>query len=887
MKHFAELYINDKKVFFEKTPDIFFTYAHTDLHNPTAIKNGFTKTLTIEGTPENNRIFNNFYDMKRINGGDLFNPSRKENFTLYRNGEIVETGYVKLDKVNRNAGKISYEVTLYGGLGQFLYNLHYKENGDPLKLSDLDYGVDLNMIINKETIKDAWDHINGVNRVIANAELYDFINFTPAYNGIPNDFTADKVAIDLNSFQLMSPRLYEQFVSTDGSFTTVNGWITADLAKEYDEWQTKDLRSYLQRPVVRFKKIVEACCNPKNNGGYEVDLDPEFFGEQSDYYQNAWMTLPIVREMESERDGALFEVSGDNIIIPTNTEGYVKLSMDVTLAATADTSTLVKTPEFLWTGIYRTNKGNITQQFNRAYTIQMVVYKANGEVVATSPCTAFYTDLGANGNTTNFKFDVEADANVTHITGQFNRQIDGRYVFNSQPHNISSNTFKYEAGMYGRLFIKTSTVVNEKLDSYDDGTLFNNYGIQPWDVKATISYNYNNETIDSKGELGYYLTKNKLFSTENTPCDYFLTYIKMFNLHIWKDKIKNKIYIRQRKNYFTGNIKDIDEFVNMGNNIVITPLTFETKWLELGNEVCETEVSENYKQDYGVNFGVQRIDTNYNFDTSVKNLIEKNAFKTTIQARGKTKYYINIHQLYEDDDVFYPPYMLDGIQPIFYKSDGDTAEGNYISTKSSQTSIGWWDEKYYDFLPKPLFTDKENKGVDGENVLLFYCGKVDTKDANGNSMMFQITDDIPEFAQLNEGEPCWIWSYDWDVVGKRLDYLPNFSRYMTNDYGWITKSWDFGTPRAIYVPDYSIDSTSSIYDQYWKPYLQDQYNQDTRKVECYVLLNNLSTEGWLRDFYYWEGTYWLLNKVIDYDVTSNKPTKCEFVRINNVNNYLS
>ena len=98
---FVELYINEQKVYFKEPPEIFVTYAHTDLHNPTVVKNSFTKTVTIEGTPENNRIFNNFYDLKRINNNELFNPSRKETFTLYRNGEPMETGYVKLDKVNK------------------------------------------------------------------------------------------------------------------------------------------------------------------------------------------------------------------------------------------------------------------------------------------------------------------------------------------------------------------------------------------------------------------------------------------------------------------------------------------------------------------------------------------------------------------------------------------------------------------------------------------------------------------------------------------------------------------------------------------------------------------------------------------------------------------
>jgi hypothetical protein len=229
--------------------------------------------------------------------------------------------------------------------------------------------------------------------------------------------------------------------------------------------------------------------------------------------------------------------------------------------------------------------------------------------------------------------------------------------------------------------------------------------------------------------------------------------------------------------------------------------------------------------------------------------------------------------------------MLDGIQPFFFNSSGDTAEGNYISPKTSQVAINWWEDKYYDFMPKVLFADKENKGVEGDGVLLFYTGRIETKDVTGKRLDICLTDDIPEFKTLNDEEPCWIWSMDWDVVIEP-DYLPCFSRYVINENSYITHSWDYGTPRMIYLPDMSIDNSSSIYGKYWQSYIRDQYDVNTKKVEAKVLLNNISPEKWLRDFYYWDGRYWLLNKIIDYNSTSVDMTKCEFVSINNISNYL-
>lgn len=869
----VELYINNQKVFFEKEPNIAITYSHTDLHNPTVVKNSYTKTVTIEGTPENNRIFNNFYDMRRINSGNIFNPSRKETFTLYKNGEPMETGYVKLDKVNKSKGKITYSVTLYGGLGQFLYNLQYNEAGEQLKLSDLDYGLDLNMVVNRNTIKDAWRYVTGINKNVDNAAVYDFINFAPCYNGLPSDFTSDKVAIDVESFKLNNPRLYEQFKKPEDA-DTVDGWIVAELAKEYDEWQMKDLRSYLQRPVVRFKNIIQSCCNPDNNGGYIVDLDSEFFNETNPYYENAWMTLPMIQQMEMT-EGTVFSITGDTFELPKDTQGYIRLSVDTVLTADADTD-----KDKLYTGLRRNVKSTYTHLYNKAFTVQLVVYNANDTIIATSPCNAFYSDItGA----TDFDFQSLGNATVKKNIGQFNRQSDGTYVFNSTSFNLSTNTFHFESGIYCKLIYK-DYVLDLRSNGYDINVLFENDSTDG--VISTSSYNFNNETIEHRGELGYYLTKQMLLNTEKTPCDYFLTYLKQFNLHIWKDRFEKKIYVRKRKNYFTGEIKDIEHLVDIDNNVSIIPMNFETKWLELSNEMVESGTSDKYIQEFGVNYGIQRIDTNYNFDATSKSLIENNAFKSTIQIRRKSKYNIDIYQSYEDDDVYYPPFMLDGIQPLYFNSEGDTAEGDYIAPKTSQQHINWWEQKYYDFLPKPLFADDENSAQDGENVLLFYNGKVETKDLIGKSLDFQITDDIPQFAKLNDGEPCWIWTMDWDVAERNLGYLPSFSRYITNENGWVTYSWDFGTPRSVYLPEISIDNTSNIYTQYWKSYLQDQYNVNTRRVECYVLLKEFMIEDWLQSFYYFDGRYWVLNKVTDYNPLSNGTTKCEFISINELNNYL-
>lgn len=58
MRQYIELYIDNQLVEFREVPRILLTYTHNELHNPTVVKNTFSKTLTIDGTPNNNKIFN-------------------------------------------------------------------------------------------------------------------------------------------------------------------------------------------------------------------------------------------------------------------------------------------------------------------------------------------------------------------------------------------------------------------------------------------------------------------------------------------------------------------------------------------------------------------------------------------------------------------------------------------------------------------------------------------------------------------------------------------------------------------------------------------------------------------------------------------------------------
>ena len=190
-----DLLINDFPVdLSDEGISILFQRQRTDYTNPTIVRNSFTKTIKLPGTKTNNSIFSNLWKLDRyisINSAD-FEPSKREPFILLKDGNLVEQGYVKLNNIvwNSNTNSYTYEVTLYGELGNLLYGLSYNidnetEEVSPLTLADLDFGFN-EFRISKDLINNAWTRLDGDTSVSGDKyKIFDLFNFMVSYDGIP------------------------------------------------------------------------------------------------------------------------------------------------------------------------------------------------------------------------------------------------------------------------------------------------------------------------------------------------------------------------------------------------------------------------------------------------------------------------------------------------------------------------------------------------------------------------------------------------------------------------------------------------------------------------------------------------------------------------------
>lgn len=291
------LYIADRRVDIPEGVSLPITYQTEDFNNPTIVKNSFSKTIALPGTKNNNTIFGEIYKLDRMQhyeewtgnpqlNGINFDPSKRVDFAIYRDSDLMESGYMQLNDIAIDGENITYNITLYGGVGDFFYGLKYKEDGTTKTLADIRYFIkdsqgnllpeetEMDFIANKEFVSECFDN----NFDTDNDRLKDTITFMPAYNGLYEDFDSSHCLINTTSQSVFPTTKTEDNVT----YNTYNGYGLANLDHDYTEWEMKDLRSYRQRPAIKVSKLIKAICREENSG-YNVEFDEKFFNERNPY----------------------------------------------------------------------------------------------------------------------------------------------------------------------------------------------------------------------------------------------------------------------------------------------------------------------------------------------------------------------------------------------------------------------------------------------------------------------------------------------------------------------------------------------------------------------------------------------------------------------------
>ena len=967
MKYEILLYINGQKVEFNADPKLLLNYKETELSNPTVVRNAWTKQITVEGTNNNNDLFGHIWDLDRYQAYVDFNPIKKAPFQLFVNGELFQKGYCKLDSVTMQNNTTTYSFTLYGGLGQFFYNLTYGSENDNVKktLADLMYTTDggqevsLDFTINKDTIYSAWTQLCGYNQ--QTDEKFKVINFAPCYNGLPQDFSADKALINnygMNEFTESVEDGGKTYTTVYGGTPASEGYSLATLPEEMTEWETFDLRSYAQRPVLNMYKFIQACCNPQNNGGYKVELDEHFFNLENPYYGKAYMTLPMLKDLDGLGGGESTNITTASLVKRNNSiydvdfgqttiSSFNNINMDISVGFDP---TLDQSAQYLYPFHEYNSKTSLTFQadtYVKNYTqsdgvvLQLFAYGEGGSVVAQSKAYLLaqdehfaYTwmkDLTEKFyDPDQFGGDIGVKPEYEFIRGFFKKGSRGNYYFCDINGNEKRINFKFSSNSpivslvlkvklphttyykyafsgqesywtenntgTSRLYTvaKTETTGNKtKNQATSMDSVLGRYFINISSLEA-ISTDYGNLFTNTK------VTKENLLGGLTSPADYLLGYCKLFGLYFYYDSTEEAddtitypsgvVHIMDRDTFYTEETVDISKEIDYGQKLTITPATAEAKWYSFNQEQIDSEVNNDYVQQYGKQYGSQTINTNYEFDLNTTELYDGNVYKGGVMAREKNKYYKQFL-------AGIPPYAFNGMTYELFTTGEDGLE-SYEITNPSKSFASWYnindyDLDYYDFLPKLVCHTEDKSPSDGAGVLLFFKGAQETR-AEERTFDYWVTDDVQDMVYLNEGEPCWIMTKsEYDKMGNRIaykfNYLPSFTRDLTlwGQEGNIVHSWNFGHPQATFVPNTYTTEGDSIYDKCWKNYINDMYDENARKLNCYVKaeFDGRPWPYWLRRYYWFQNSIWRLNEIKDLDLASFGTTQMTFIKVQDPENY--
>lgn len=911
-----KLYIDGTAADLSEAVPIQMNYSASDLASPAAVKNSFSQQITLPATPTNDAIFGAIFraDHRTVIGGGGFNPLQRTPFLLFNEaGEVLESGYLKLDTITNKNGVRGYVVTLYGGLGSFFYSLSYDEQGETLTLGDLplvsdDPGDKTDFTITADVVASAWDRLAGDETAPAQ---FDAVNFAPAYNGFPDaDFSADKAIGNPQEVGGMSSQ------TEDGvNYTTYKGYALYDLGEDFTEWQTKDLRSYLQRPVVSVRALFAGITRYAQSRGFSLGLDPGWFHDKNPYFAQAWMTLPLLSTRSVPARNGVLDLAGS---------GWLPSVTSYVDAGAATQTPTVEAPSILtarctplpWVTlrtdpngsmVYLNRERNLTpgaQVMGCVFFAQVQILDAGGTVVGASPIQVYASSHLAYGASTIVSlaqlegFYMKGDVNPTIYYSDMYRTDEtykGRAVWmleaSQQEGDAPELTATGTTGVAVRIAFAYRTVgFSSPLGGME---VYRPYGeLQVRDRLGDALINVSAAGCVAgapapAGQLTYEtpttvrsnvpIPQETLFSGTMSPMQFLLSYTKTFGLQYLYDSARRRAQIVTRNTlYGGGSILDFEQRIDRSKEIRTVPIPMSAKWLEFAPDETEGEFPEYYKKKYGRAYGVQKVSTGYEFDAETTEVLTGARFNGGAEVLELSKYFNNV----TFGGKTTPSPFLNGQASYTLYARGDVA-GDTLELEGLTPTAGAKVAPYveglagYDMIPKLQCHGTENSPNDGAGILLIHRGSIaDVAGAAEAYARFRLTDDIAEMYDMNDGTPCWNFSGTTPATA-----MPVFGRF-ERDGDRIARTLDLGLPAEIDQPLVTVAEHPSVYERCWAAYIADRYNVDARVCTAWVHLRGLAVGPELmRSFYYFDGAIWALNKIINYALGSPATTQCEFVKV--------
>lgn len=884
----TRLFIQNKEIELDETVQFAITKQFEDLSNPTTIINDWSKTVSIPFTARNNEIFGHIYNIDRLiasdgtdkNTGIYFNPTLKMDFRLQAGDNVVMTGYAKMNEIKQKDGKGTYEITLFGQLGKLFQEMQ-KITFDTTT-NDTDYlihGEDyVDDYIDRTLVYNSWNstgqtHSELLKKTDSGYTVTDIIGFAPN-NAFSEEFDYKTFQTSSNSSTTWEDYLGDSFTQDTGiqpSTVIPNGLLPREVG-EY--------RSYLQLPFIYWNKLFKIYqAKAEQLTGYQFDLDSEWFTTANPYWYNlVYMLKPLNFSNKSATTTPNRYKTTDDIYswVPTKhtySSGgkppsihfyYDWEGAETTNIAVAEKSETV--PLYVSGNTFQvdesamlSNDGSFNVRFSTTSDKEDLVLKFNTEE------QAFVIDLKFTGiNTGNVitKKIVFAGANPTdenivnlknsadsvcivsesHANSYYDSNL-GKYVYyidciaplpNFPISAVGLDTefnISYTA-KWGGVVVSVHTVKLSPFIKYETtSTGWEGYAVHVATYDSDIVLNLNMSAKQDTFYSGSRFNLNNLWNKEFNLFNEIIKYCKIYRINITVDDLNKKIVFRRLPRYFRDyKVLDWTNKIDNSKDYIIKPITFENKYVLFNYKDSKTAIGEEYKKRYGVNYGDYRLVTDYNFNDSKTEL-----FKDITQS------------IVSSDNV------LSWITLARHKVEYTLGAEIFVNNR-----------------------DKDKKQVDIFGSYFFHNG-VAIFDVGKGSELAGVT--ISDDSDLQRENSTFFYS---NIQSDRVHTIS----YPKLDIVRGDNMCLFNKPKENYTYLANYDNKKTIYDNFWYDYINERYNIQNKIITCYVMLTPTEYNQFQWNKFVKIGNQLcIVNKIYDYDMTSNQPTKVDLITIQDINGY--
>ena len=933
----VRIYLENYQIDTDDNSIIAMTMCYSYLEDPTTVAGDYSKTIKIPGTVNNNKIFGQIWNLDRTvlygdsNTSVYFNPSKKTEAKIYIGPELFKTGYVQLNNIIKDKNVITYEITFYSELCNVLHNLLDSS------LCNLNLpGNGLRHNINAFNI----DSINNSNNNLGNYMKYG-LTIDGVYDGFRADYWLTKDSsgnlavgqMDNNGTKYdtaMILQAYSPKVRPMVYVQTLLNQIRDDYNKDSstkliydDDYFFNGANPYCVNSVMTCKTYdtdnagtVQIGSNAENfnasfgpdGGRVRLMLKP---GSSSYIDENGYLDLSSFTAMADLRFECMLRITGTlnqsqwQSATSSYTNNYYgrRFTSDITYiqptivlvdAETDADVTYLHSTNTSWKS-YDIPLYEQYSDYYYPYIVSPIIYEqeANTPTFELAFRNAFITEVRneyiPNPNTGQSAWVEVPEYNKMYINLNTKGylELEDDYHDSETYDNIGvTDFFPFVFSTYGtsnltkkyKVYVEFTTRSN-KLKCVNKGNTNTEIDITGWTVygRCGIAENYenNNKTyiyrnrqnfqafnaslhpncpvVSTSGKnclfsgntgitSGSYVSFKDMVDSDVTQGDFLINFSKLFGLVYDTDSIAydNTIRLKTRNSYHKDyKIIDWTDKIDYSKSFKQTPLTFKTKYLSLAYNPMESYYEKKYLKTYDDAYGIQKIDTGFDFNDNTTQLINNQLFKQTVMVKGEA--------------------LLNG-------------------------------------GPVPAYFDKENNErspIDAQYSLLFWN---QDSSLNNYSPTIQIIDDVLEMHDASIGgdeEPCWVDTSrvsDYRSVKLHAPSTLRSHEIQQSDDKKITQvfSWDLGYPQSNYAKwsTSTYPSSATIYSNYWKSYIADLYDVNTRILKCYVYLSPTEmTKFSFKNFVKIGDTLWHPNQVIDYNPLSKNPVQVELIKVNDISAY--